>query len=57
MTSYIFSCLDSCNILYYGLFKKLRTKLQILLNDCVCFVYAKCRFCWRESVSVIKIAM
>ena len=55
--SYIFSCLDSCNILYYGLSKKLLTKLQVLLNDCVCFVYAKCRFCWREGVSVTKLAM
>ena len=55
--SYIFSCLDSCNILYYGLSKKLLTELQVLLNDCVCFVYAKCRFCWREGVSVTKLAM
>ena len=52
VTSYIFSCLDSCNILYYGL-----SKLQVLLNDCVHFVYAKCRFCWREGVSVIKFDM
>ena len=35
----------------------LLTKLQVLLNDCVCFVQAKCRFCWRESVSVTKLAM
>ena len=55
--SYTFSCLDSCNILYYGLSKKLLTKLQVLLNDCVCLVYAKCRFCWREGVSVTKLAM
>ena len=27
---YIFSCLDNCNILYYGLSKKLLTKLQVL---------------------------
>ena len=57
VTSYICSCLDSCNILYYGLFKKLLTKLQILLNDCVCFVYAKHRFRWKEGVSVTKLAM
>ena len=57
VTSYIFSCLDSCNILYYGLSKKLLTKLQVLLNDCVRFVYAKRRFCWREGVSVTKLAM
>ena len=55
--SCIFSCLDSCNILYYGLSKKLLTKLQVLLNDCVYFVYAKRRFCWREGVSVTKLAM
>ena len=55
--SYIFSCLDSCNILYYQLSKKLQTKLQVLLNDWVCFVYAKCRFCGREGVSVTKLAM
>ena len=55
--SYIFLCLVSCNIFYYGLFKKLLTKLQVLLNDCVCFVYAKHRFCWREGVSVTKLAM
>ena len=55
--SYIFSCLDSCNILYYGLSKKLLIKLQVLLNDCVCSAYAKCRFCWRESESVTKLAM
>ena len=35
----------------------LLTKLQVILNDCVCFVYAKHRFCWRESVSVTKLAM
>ena len=55
--SYIFSCLDSCNILYCGLSKKLLNKLQLLLNDCVCFVYAKRRFCWIESVSVTKLAI
>ena len=57
MISYIFSCLDSCNILYYGLSKKLLTKLQVLLNDYVHFVYAKHSFCWREGVSVTKLAM
>ena len=57
VTPYIFSCLDSCNILYYGLSKKLLTKLQVLLNDCICFVYDNCRFCWREGVSVTKLAM
>ena len=57
VTSYIFSCMNSCNILYYDLSKKLLTKLQVLLNDYVCFVYAKHRFCWRESVSVTKLAM
>ena len=31
VTLYIFSCLESCNILYYGLSKKLLTKLQVLL--------------------------
>ena len=41
--SYIFSCLDICNILYYGSTKKL-TKLQVYLNDCVPFVLAKHRF-------------
>ena len=56
MISYIFSCLDSCNILYYGLSKKLLNKLQVLLNYCVCFVYAKRRFCWR-GVFVTKLAM
>ena len=40
-----------------GLYKKLLTKLQVLLNDCVHFVYAKHRFCLREGVSVIKFAM
>ena len=55
--SYISSYLDSCNILYYGLSKKLLIKLQVLLNDCVRFVYAKCRFCWREGVSITKLAM
>ena len=55
--SYIFSSLDSCNILYYGLSKKLLNKLQVFLNDCVRFVYAKRRFCWRECVSVPKLAM
>ena len=29
----------------------------MLLNDYVCFVYAKRRFCWRENVSVTKLAM
>ena len=57
VTSYIFSCLDSCNILYYGLSKKLLTRLQVLLNDRVHFVYAKYRFCWREGVSVNKLVM
>ena len=57
MTSYIFSCLDSCNILYYELSKKLLTKLQVLLNDCVYFVYTKHRFYWREGVSVTKLGM
>ena len=57
VTSHIFSCLDSCNILYYGLSKKLLTKLQVLLNKCACFVYAKPRFCWRKGVSVTKLAM
>ena len=57
MISYILSCLDTCNILYYKLSKKLLTKLQVLLNDCFCFVYAKCRFCWIEGVSVTKLAM
>ena len=57
MTPYIFSRLDNCNILYYGLSKKLLTKLQVLLNDCVRFVYAKRRFCWRKGVSVTKLAM
>ena len=55
--SCIFSCLDSCNILYYWLSKKLLTKLLVLLNDCVHFVYAKHRFCWREGISVTKLAM
>ena len=55
--SYIFSCFDSCSILYYGLSKKLLTKFEVLLNDCVFFVYAKCRFCWREDVTVTKLAM
>ena len=55
--AYIFSCLDSCSILYYGLSKKLLTKLQVLLNDCVYFMYAKHRFCWREGVPVTKLAM
>ena len=45
------------DILHYGLSKKLLTKLQVLLNNCVRFVYAKHRFCWREGVSVTKLAM
>ena len=43
--------------MYYGLSKKLLIKLQVLLNDCVRFVYAKHRFCWREGVSVTKLAI
>ena len=29
----------------------------MLLNDCVRFVYAKRRFCWKERVSVTKLVM
>ena len=43
--------------MYYGLSQKLLSKLQILLNNCVFFVYAKRRFCWRKGVSVNKLAM
>jgi len=52
VTLYIFSCLDNCSILYYGLSSKLLSKLQIVLNDCVCFVYKIHRSFWENGISV-----
>ena len=33
VTAYIFSCLDYCNMLHYGISSKLLSRLQIVLSD------------------------
>jgi len=54
VTLYIFSCLD--NFLYYGLSSKLLSKLQVVLNNCVHFVYNVHRSSLKNGISVTALA-
>ena len=56
MTVYVFSCLDNCNILYYGISAKLLSRLQVVLNDCIRFVCNVRRSSWKDGVSITNLA-
>ena len=56
VTVYIFSCLDNCNILYYGISAKLLSRLQVVLNDCIRFVCNVRRSSWKDGVSITNLA-
>ena len=57
-TAYIFSCLEYCNnnMLYYVISSKLLSRLEIVLNDYVCFIFGvHSRSSWKD-VSVTCLA-
>ena len=56
VTVYVFSCLDNCNSLYYGISAKLLSRLQVVLNDCIRFVCNVRRPSWKDGVSITNLA-
>ena len=56
VTVYVFSCLDNCNILDYGISAKLLSRLQVVLNDCIRFVCNVRRPSWKDGVSITNLA-